>query len=1070
MWQKRLPQTGLSSSAPNATSARGTSIAGIRPSHVLSILARSTAPSLALGLVIAAALVVAETILGQLLSRVAPEDTLGVVYLLGVVVIAIGWGFWLAAATAAASALAFDFFLIEPIGSLTVIDPQDWVALTIFLVVALLASTLADLARGAATADRLRRDAELSGELGRMVAEQQAALRRVATLVARGIDPAEVFAAVPRELARVLGVQNASVWRYEPDGSATLLSAHDAPDAKKMPVGMRFTLEGDNVAAMVLHTGAPARMDSHDHAAGSAAAQIRELDLRGGVGAPIIVGGRLWGAAIVGTSRPEPLPPDTEVRVADFADLVATAIGNAATRTELEASHDDLRVLADLQAALRRVATLVARGTSSSEVFAAVAEEMARCLGTTDAEVFRYDPDGEAVVVVASYSAPGLRVPTVGERLTLEGDSVSARVLRTRRGARLDSYEDTDGTIAARSRELGLRSRVGAPIIVAGRLWGAAIVGTSRLEPLPSDTEVRVAHFADLVATAIANAATHTELEASRDDLRVLADLQAALRRVATLVAREGPPMEVFAAVTGELAWCLNAQHTTLFRYESDAEATLVATRHDDRSIEAAIGQRVSFRGENLARLVFDTGRAARMDSHDNVTGLAAAHIRQLGIRSAVGAPIVVGDRLWGAAIVGSSDPEPLAPDTEARVGDFAELVATAIANAATRDELQASRGSLAGLATQQSALRRVATLVARGASPAEVFSVVAEEMARCLNAGNAGVGRFDGDEVVVLATSQFDPDMKGVPDVGERIPLEGDNFVAKVLRTGAAARVDSSESQNVAGPIAGRVRELGLGCTVAVPIVVDGRVWGTATVGAAESLPPDTEARMGDFADLVATAIANAATRAELVASRARIVAAADDARRRLERDLHDGAQQRLVALGLGLRAAEGGVPEQLQPLKEQLAGLVATVAAVSAEMQEISRGIHPAILSRGGLGPALKTLARRCTVPVDLDLHVEQRFADSVEVGAYYVVAEALTNAAKHARASVVEVCGHATGGTLHLEIRDDGIGGATAGKGSGLTGLVDRVEALGGKMTVQSPAGSGTSLLVDIPLDTA
>ena len=227
--------------------------------------------------------------------------------------------------------------------------------------VALLASSVADLARRAAEADQRRREAELSGELGRVVAKQQAALRQVATLVARGVDPSEVFAAVPRELAQVLGVQNAAVWRYEPDGAATLLAAYDAPDAKKMPVGMRFTLEGDNIAAMVLHTGAAARMDSHDHAAGSAAAQIRELDLKGGVGAPIIADGRLWGAAIVGTSRPEPLPPDTEARVVDFADLVATAIANAATRAELEVSRDELRVLAEQQAGLRRVATLVAR-------------------------------------------------------------------------------------------------------------------------------------------------------------------------------------------------------------------------------------------------------------------------------------------------------------------------------------------------------------------------------------------------------------------------------------------------------------------------------------------------------------------------------------------------------------------------------------------------------------------------------------------------------------------------------------------------------------------------------------
>jgi len=232
--------------------------------------------------------------------------------------------------------------------------------------------------------------------------------------------------------------------------------------------------------------------------------------------------------------------------------------------------------------------------------------------------------------------------------------------------------------------------------------------------------------------------------------------------------------------------------------------------------------------------------------------------------------------------------------------------------------------------------------------------------------------------------------------------------------------------------------------------------------------LPPDTEVRTADFADLVATSIANAATRDELLASRARIVAAADDARRRIERDLHDGAQQRLVALGLELRAAEADVPAELEPLKERIAGMVTTVAGVSAEVQEISRGLHPAVLSRGGLAPALKTLARRCAVPVDLEIHVDQRLPDPVEVGAYYVVAEALTNAAKHARASGVEVCAQATDTLLRLVIRDDGIGGAARGKGSGLTGLVDRVEALGGKITIQSQPGSGTSLLVNIPIE--
>jgi signal transduction histidine kinase len=246
--------------------------------------------------------------------------------------------------------------------------------------------------------------------------------------------------------------------------------------------------------------------------------------------------------------------------------------------------------------------------------------------------------------------------------------------------------------------------------------------------------------------------------------------------------------------------------------------------------------------------------------------------------------------------------------------------------------------------------------------------------------------------------------------------------------------------------------------------------VWGAAIVGSSrpEPLPPDTEVRVADFTDLVATAIANTQAHAELTASRARIVAAADDARRRLERDLHDGAQQRLVSLGLQLRIAEASVPYELQPLREQISDIVDGLVGVSEEVQEISRGIHPAILSKGGLGSALKTLARRSTVPVELDLAVDRRLPESAEVAAYYVVAEALTNAAKHARASRVTVRAEAEDANLHLWIRDDGIGGADSAMGSGLTGLIDRVEALGGKMAVSSQPGSGTSLLVEIPVE--
>jgi signal transduction histidine kinase len=254
----------------------------------------------------------------------------------------------------------------------------------------------------------------------------------------------------------------------------------------------------------------------------------------------------------------------------------------------------------------------------------------------------------------------------------------------------------------------------------------------------------------------------------------------------------------------------------------------------------------------------------------------------------------------------------------------------------------------------------------------------------------------------------------------------------------------------------------------VGAPIIVGGRLWGAAIIRSDEPLPPDTEARVGDFTDLVATAIANAEAHAELTASRARIVAAADDARRRIERDLHDGAQQRLVALGVQLRLAEASVPPEQPSLREQLGDIVSALTGVSADLQEISRGIHPAILSKGGLGPALKTLGRRSAVPVDLDLAVDRRLPDSIEVGAYYLVSEALTNAAKHARASVVKVGVETHDGQLHLSIRDDGIGGADSRQGSGLIGLTDRVEALGGTLTVISPPGQGTSLQAEFPLN--
>jgi signal transduction histidine kinase len=346
------------------------------------------------------------------------------------------------------------------------------------------------------------------------------------------------------------------------------------------------------------------------------------------------------------------------------------------------------------------------------------------------------------------------------------------------------------------------------------------------------------------------------------------------------------------------------------------------------------------------------------------------------------------------------------------------------------------------------------------------VFSAVAGELARLLGVYTSALLRYEPDGTSILLAARDEPGLTKSP-VGERFSLEGESLTAMVRRTGRAARLDY---ENARGSTAARMHERGIRSGVGVPIVVEGLPWGVAIVSSSRPghLPPDTEARLGDFAELVATAIANAETRGQLTASRTRIVAAADGARRRLERDLHDGAQQRLVSLGLELRTAEASVPPELRGLSEHISHIVSGLTGVSQDLQEFSRGIHPAILSKGGLGPALKTLARRSAVPVELNLGVDRRLPESVEVAAYYVVAEALTNAVKHANASVVNVSAEAEEAQLRLSIRDDGTGGANSGKGSGLIGLVDRVEALGGRMEISSLVGRGTSLSVRIPFE--
>ncbi|HEY2043450.1 MAG TPA: GAF domain-containing protein [Jatrophihabitans sp.] len=710
-------------------------------------------------------------------------------------------------------------------------------------------------------------------------------------------------------------------------------------------------------------------------------------------------------------------------------------------------ARGELRSFGEEQAALRRVATLVASGALSEEVFAAVAAEVGRLLAVDFTVLVRSDPH-DAITVVGTWTGTGGAAPSpVGRRFELGGRNVSTLVLRTGRAARLDAYADVTGVIGnTGSRDWGFRSSVGVPISVEGRLWGLIIVAYSRDQPLPPGTEARLAAFTELVATAIANAQARVEL-------RSFAEEQAALRRVATLVAGAPAPEEVFAAVAAEVGRLPGCDITFLNRYEPDGAATAVGVWSSAGALPIPVGTRVQAGGPNVPSRVFQTRRPARIDDYTHATGPVADVADAWGIRSAVGVPISVEDRLWGVMSVVSTREEPLPADTELRLAGFTELVATAIANAQARVDLR-------GFADTQAALRRLATLVARGEPPEAVFAAATREALRYSGNGTARMIRFelDGTATLVANEGATFPDM----EVGERwegYPPNG--LTATVRRTGRSARVDDYSA--IEGGQA-TLRE-GIRSAVAVPIHVDGRLWGMIAVGPGP-LPPDLEQRMTQFTDLVATAVANAQNRAELITSRARIVAASDETRRRIERDLHDGAQQRLLALALGLRSA-AAAPVDSDETRTAIMDVAAGLMGAIDELREISRGIHPAILSRAGLRAALHALARRSAIPVNIDVRIEGRLPEHVEVGAYYVVSEMLTNAAKHAHASLVEVDAEASSGTLRLRVRDDGVGGADPLHGSGLVGLKDRIEALSGTFSMHSPPGGGTTVSCLLPI---
>ena len=869
------------------------------------------------------------------------------------------------------------------------------------------------------------------------LALQQASLRRVATLVAAGAASADVFAAVAEEVGHVTGLPLVAVWRYEPDGTATVLGAwSDRPHP--FEAGTRWPLDGPTICARVLETGRPARIDDFAELPGTIAAAARETGIRACAGAPIVVDGHVWGAMSSDSTDGASLPDDIEDRLVEFTQLLAAAFSTTARQ-------DELAQLAEEQAALRRVATLVARGAPPEELFAAVVREVAELLDVSATHMGRYDADG-TVTAVSSWSRDEARMP-VGTWSPLDPTTVSGLVFTTGRPARKDHYENTSAHSAAIVQKLGIRASVAAPIVVDGKLWGVMIASSNEDEPLAEHTESRIAAFTELVAAAISN--TEARTETAR-----LAEEQAALRRVATLVAQGVPPGELFVAVTEEVGRLLGTDLAGMIRYETDATVTPVAA-WSAAGEHPPLSNRWPIEEGDPAALITKTRQAARIDDWKDVPGPIAAFVRDSGIRSSVGSPILVEGRLWGALAVHTKQPQPLATDTESRLMHFAELVATAIANAQARSEVQR-------LADEQAALRRVATLVVTGVPAAEVFSAVAAELERLFEAQATFIVRLEPDETMtVVASSGRASDET---PLGSRLNLESGMVLARVIRTGQSARVDDySHASAFLGHVPQRT---GIRCSVAVPIMVEGSLWGSMGAGTErQQFPADAEQRMAEFTELVGTAISSIQAREDLAASRARIAAAADEERRRVVRDLHDGAQQRLVHTIITLKLAH----RALQPKHERGSQLVAEALEhaerANVELRELAHGILPAVLTRGGLRAGVEALAARMPVPVEVAVSVDGLPAP-VEATAYFVVAESLTNIAKHARATGATVRAHVEGSTLELQVRDDGVGGARP-DGSGLVGLADRLAVLDGQLRVDSPVDGGTLVAADIPL---
>lgn len=855
------------------------------------------------------------------------------------------------------------------------------------------------------------------------IAHRHAALGRVATHVAGGGSEQDLVAMMNQVIAEFAGVDVNLMLRFEEDDTAVLVAASGLA-AEVAILGRRFEVGEDILAVRAgrraLRFGARGWPLPGPAGEPGATGQVQWC-----VGVPIILRGKVWGVSLLGSAPDEPFADDTESGITAFVELASTALANAQ-------ATDELTERAREQSELRRVAEIAAAGADPAEVFSAVTRSASAVVGGHPTVLVRF-ADGDMADALA-YT--GIDIPSPGNRFRIDHGGVAAEVQRTGRPARIDQYLTAPANTKA--DEWGFRASVGVPVAVGGQLWGM-LCTSSTSGPLPVHTEDRLSQFVGTVAAAIAGTQARAELLA-------LADEQAALRRVAELAAHNASAEDVLQAVATEAAALTGVEFTALLRFEPDGSSKIVAL--DGAPDGVVVGMSSPGTGDGAAQRVWRTGEPVRIDNLAEMPGVWPQLAYSHGYDASAAVPIVIRGELWGA-LVGVGRREAFPRPIEQHLANFAELAGTAVSAADARQELRL-------LANEQAALRRVAELVARGAALDEVFAAAATEASTLLGNLAAALVRYDGDIAVVVAVSN------SPAPLGLGVAINDSNDFGVIRRTGKPARTD-----NFAGTSLSEIATtLGVAAGVAVPVTVEGRVWGALTASTRDAtLPTGSEERLTPFAELVAAAIGNAENKAKLTASRARVVATADETRRRLQRDVHDGAQQRLVHTIIALKLARDAL-SPTDPAAALLQEGLSNAERANSELRDIVRGILPASLTHGGLRSGLESMVADLALPVDLTV-VAPRLPAAIETTAYFVVAEAITNVVKHARASRAAVQVRVDEETLIIEVRDDGVGGVDPAIGTGLTGLFDRVEASDGTLTVTSIPGAGTTIHAAIPV---